>query len=210
LAVEDGTVVVAGNDANHAYGQWENFYGNLVVILHHLPYMEEPVCTLYGHLSKIMVQVGQAVKVGETIGEVGSTGRAIGSHLHFEVRVGTNQYVSMRHPALWLLPRTDENGQQYGTLAGKLDNAQGNPIDSIFKAEYYPDINGSPEKTYYIETYATDIDPIKSDDTYQENFILIDLPPGHYRIALSTSGKWTERWVDIEAGKLSFVTIVSR
>jgi murein DD-endopeptidase MepM/ murein hydrolase activator NlpD len=209
LAVENGTVIVAGNDAHHAYGPWENFYGNLVVILHHLPYMEEPVYTLYGHLSKITVEVGQAVKVGEIIGEVGATGRAIGSHLHFEVRVGTNQYASTCNPALWLLPRTDENGQQYGILAGKLDNARGDPIDSTFKAEYYPDINGSPEKTYYIETYATDVDPIRSDNTYQENFILIDLPSGYYRIALSASGKWTERWVEVEAGKLSFVTIVS-
>ena len=210
LAVEDGTVVVAGNDAHYAYGPWENFYGNLVVILHHLPYMEEPVYTLYGHLSKITVQVGQAVKAGEIIGEVGATGRAIGSHLHFEVRVGTDQYGSTRNPALWLVPLTDENGGQYGTLAGKLDNARGDPIDSTFEAEYYPDINGSPEKTYYIETYATDIDPIKSDDTYQENFVLIDLPPGRYRIALSASGKWIERWVEVEAGKLSFVTIVSK
>jgi murein DD-endopeptidase MepM/ murein hydrolase activator NlpD len=210
LAVEDGTVVVARSDAHQAYGPWENFYGNLVVILHHLPYMEEPVYTLYGHLSKITVQVGQAVKTGEIIGEVGATGRAIGSHLHFEVRVGTNQYASTRNPALWLVPRTDENGQKYGTLTGKLDNARGDPIDSTFKAEYYPDINGSPEKTYYIETYATDIDPIRSDDTYQENFVLIDLPPGHYRIAVSASGKWTERWIEVEAGKLSFVTIVSK
>lgn len=210
LAVEDGTVVVAGNDAHYAYGPWENFYGNLVVILHHLPYMQEPVYTLYGHLSKITVQVGQAVKVGEIIGEVGATGRAIGSHLHFEVRVGTNQYASTRNPALWLKPLTDENGQQYGTLAGKLDNAQGDPIDSTFEAEYYPDINGSPEKTYYIETYATDIEPIRGNDVYQENFVLIDLPPGHYRIALSASGKWIGRWVEVEAGKLSFVTVVSK
>ena len=210
LAVEDGTVVVAGSDAHHTYGPWENFYGNLVVILHHLPYMEEPVYTLYGHLSEISVQVGQTVKAGETIGEVGATGRAIGSHLHFEVRVGTDQYASTRNPALWLVPRTDENGQQYGTLAGKLDNVHGDPIDSTFEAEYYPDINGSPEKNYYIETYATDIEPIKGDDVYQENFVLIDLPPGHYRVALSASGKWIERWVEVEAGKLSFVTIVSK
>ena len=210
LAVEDGTVVVAGNDAHYTYGPRENFYGNLVVLSHHLPGVVEPVYTLYGHLSTIAVQVGQIVKRGELLGEVGATGRAIGSHLHFEVRVGTNQYASTRNPALWLSPRSDENGQQYGTLAGKLDNARGDPIDSNFKAEYYPDINGPPEKTIYIETYATDIDPIRSDDTYQENFVLIDLPPGHYRIALSASGKWIERWVEVEAGKLSFVTIVSK
>ena len=210
LAAADGTVVVAENDAHSVYGPWENFYGNLVVLEHSLPGMDEPVYTLYGHLSKITVGVGQGVKAGEIIGEVGATGRAIGSHLHFEVRVGTNQYTSTRNPALWLSPRTNENGQQYGTLAGKLDNARGNPIDFTFKAEYYPDNNGSPQKTYYIETYATDIDPIRGDDTYQENFVLVDLPPGRYRIALSVSGKWTERWVDVEAGKLSFVTIVSK
>jgi len=210
LAVEEGTVVVAGNDAHSAYGPWENFYGNLVVLEHHLPGMEEPVYTLYGHLSTVMVQVGQSVKRGELLGEVGATGRAIGSHLHFEVRVGDNQYADTRNPGLWFFPRKDEDGQQYGALAGKLGNAQGNPIYSTLKAEYYPDINGSPDNTFYIETYATDIDPIGNNDTYQENFVLPDLPPGWYRIALNASGKWTERWVEVEPGKLSFVTIVSR
>jgi hypothetical protein len=210
LAVEDGTVVVAGNDAHSVYGPWEDFYGNLVVLAHSLPGREEPVYTLYGHLSTVKVQVGQAVKDGELIGEVGATGRAIGSHLHFEVRVGANQYADTCNPALWLFPRIDENGQQYGALAGKIVNAQGDPIYFTVKAEYYPDIDGSPDKTYYIETYAPDTNPIRSDDQYQENFALLDLPPGHYRIALNASGKWTERWVEIESGKLSFVTIVSR
>ena len=210
LAVKDGTVVVAGSDAHDAYGPWENFYGNLVVLTHRLPGMEEPIYTLYGHLSTVSAQVGQEVKGGESIGEVGATGRAIGSHLHFEVRVGTNQYTSTRNPALWLLPGTDEKGQEYGALAGKLENAQGGPIYSTIKAEYYPDLNGSPANTFYIETYATDIDPIGNDATYQENFVLIDLPTGRYRIALNASGKWTERWVEVEAGKLSFVTIISR
>jgi murein DD-endopeptidase MepM/ murein hydrolase activator NlpD len=210
LAVADGRVVAAGSDVHDAYGPWENFYGNLVVLEHHLPDIEEQVYTLYGHLSTIQVQVGQAVEAGELLGDVGATGRAIGSHLHFEVRMGTNQYTSTRNPALWFFPRKDEDGQQYGALAGKLDNAQGNPIYSTLKAEYYPDINGSPDNTFYIETYATDIDPIGNNDTYQENFALPDLPPGWYRIALNASGKWTERWVEVEPGKLSFVTIVSR
>ena len=210
MAVADGIVVVAGSDAHSIYGPWENFYGNLVVLLHSLPDMEEPVYTLYGHLSTVQVQVGQAVKGGEAIGEVGATGRAIGSHLHFEVRVGADHYVNTRNPALWLFPRNDENGQQYGALAGKIDNAQGDPIYFTVKAEYYPDINEAPDKTFYIETYASDIEPIGSNDKYRENFALTDLPPGHYRIALSASGKWTERWVKVESGKLSFVTIVSK
>jgi murein DD-endopeptidase MepM/ murein hydrolase activator NlpD len=209
LAVEDGIVVVAGDDAHSVYGPWRNFYGNLVVLEHHLPGMEEPVYTLYGHLSTIKVRVEQMVKVGEPIGEVGTTGRATGSHLHFEVRVGANLYTNTRNPALWLLPH-DEKIQQDGVLAGKLDNAQGDPIHFTIKAEYYPDIHGAPDNTFYIETYATDIDPIGKNETYQENFVLPDLPPGWYRIALNASGKWTERWVEVEPGKLSFVTIVSR
>ena len=172
--------------------------------------MDEPVYTLYGHLSTVKVHVGQTVNRGESIGEVGITGRAIGSHLHFEVRVGANTYANTRNPALWLFPRVDENGQQYGSLAGKIGNAQGNPIYLTVKAEYYLDIHGSPEETYYIETYAPDTNPIRSNEIYQENFVLNDLLPGHYRIALNASGKWTERWVEIEPGKLSFVTIVSR
>jgi murein DD-endopeptidase MepM/ murein hydrolase activator NlpD len=210
LAVTDGIVVVAGSDAHNTYGPWENFYGNLVVLEHHLPGIDGPTFTLYGHLSTVQVKVGQAVESGDWLGEVGTTGRAIGSHLHFEVRMGTDQYTNTRNPALWLLPRTDESGQPYGVLAGKLDNAHEDPIYSIIKAEYYPDLNGSPDNTFYIETYATDIEPIGNNETYQENFVLPDLSPGWYRIALSASGRWTERWVEVEPGKLSFVTIVSR
>jgi hypothetical protein len=210
LAVADGTVIVAGSDAHDTYGPWENFYGNLVVLEHHLPDVDEPVYSLYGHLSTLQVQVGQVVEAGELLGDVGATGRAIGSHLHFEVRVGSDQYTKTRNPTLWLYPGTDENGQEYGVLAGKLDNAQGDPIYATIKAEYYPEIDGPPAKTFYIETYAPDTHPVGSDDAYQENFAIPDLSPGHYRIALNASGKWTERWVDVEPGKLSFVTIISR
>ena len=210
LAVEDGIVVVAGTDAHREYGPWENFYGNLVILEHRLPGVDEPVYTLYGHLSAINVQVRQEVKAGDLLGEVGTSGRAMGSHLHFEVRVGENLYANASNPALWLIPESDENGQQYGTLAGKLDNPEGDPMYATIKVEYYADINGSPDKTFSTETYAMEIDPMNSDENYQENFVLTDLPPGHYRIVTSTSGEGNERWVDVEPGKLTFVTIVSK
>ena len=56
-------------------------FGNVVVIRH-----ANGLETLYGHMSKRLVEVGDHVEAGETIGLGGSTGRSTGSHLHFETR----------------------------------------------------------------------------------------------------------------------------
>jgi murein DD-endopeptidase MepM/ murein hydrolase activator NlpD len=60
-------------------------YGNYLVLRHY-----NGVETLYGHLSKQEVEVGQLVRAGERIGLGGSTGRSSGPHLHFEVRYEGN------------------------------------------------------------------------------------------------------------------------
>lgn len=56
-------------------------YGYYVMLRH-----ENGLETLYGHLDKILVEVGQEVKAGELIGLGGNTGRSTGPHLHYEVR----------------------------------------------------------------------------------------------------------------------------
>lgn len=68
----NGKVVFAG---------WYGGYGNCVRVAHANNFE-----TLYGHLSRITVKVGEEVTVGEKIGEVGSTGRSTGNHLHYEIR----------------------------------------------------------------------------------------------------------------------------
>jgi murein DD-endopeptidase MepM/ murein hydrolase activator NlpD len=56
-------------------------YGRVVFLQHDHGYM-----TVYAHLSVIMVREGEAVRQGQAIGGVGSTGRSTGPHLHFELR----------------------------------------------------------------------------------------------------------------------------
>lgn len=64
---------------------WNGAFGNLVVIAH-----ANGTQTFYAHLSKISVSIGQEVNQGSIIGNVGSTGRSTGPHLHFEVRGAYN------------------------------------------------------------------------------------------------------------------------
>jgi len=95
-AAASGTVVVAiGQDG---YQSWRpqnsyNGFGYCVVIEH-----EDGFQTLYAHCSRINVTLGQEVKQGEKIAEVGSTGDSDGNHVHFEVilndvRVNPNDYL---------------------------------------------------------------------------------------------------------------------
>lgn len=60
---------------------WDSIYGNFVIIAHS-PDLE----TFYGHLDRVLVAQGKVVRPRDLIGFVGSTGRSLGPHLHFEVR----------------------------------------------------------------------------------------------------------------------------
>jgi len=78
LAADSGKVIVAGWPDNIGYG-------NRVLIDHGNGFQ-----TLYAHLAKIYVKEGQTVKRGDQIGQMGSTGRSTGPHLHFEIRQNGN------------------------------------------------------------------------------------------------------------------------
>lgn len=83
----EGTVVIQG---------WDKAYGNHIVVEH-----TKDVSTIYMHLHKILTNRGDTVMKGQQIGQVGSTGRSTGPHLHYEVHkngtaVDPNPYLGLR------------------------------------------------------------------------------------------------------------------
>lgn len=81
IAGEKGQPIYATAAGHVAQAGYQGAYGNLVTIEH-----DFGLQTKYGHLSSISVKPGQTVKRGDVIGRLGATGRATGSHLHYEVR----------------------------------------------------------------------------------------------------------------------------
>ncbi|MDP1709733.1 MAG: M23 family metallopeptidase [Candidatus Komeilibacteria bacterium] len=77
-ASDEGVVITAG---------WNSGGYGLYIIIDH----GNGIQTLYGHNSKINVQRGDRVNKGQVIGQVGSTGRSTGPHVHYEVRVNGNR-----------------------------------------------------------------------------------------------------------------------
>jgi murein DD-endopeptidase MepM/ murein hydrolase activator NlpD len=75
-----GAEIYATGDGTVVQASWKQGYGNCVIIDHGYDYK-----TLYGHIDKYKVRVGQKVTRGEVIATVGNTGRSTGPHLHYEV-----------------------------------------------------------------------------------------------------------------------------
>lgn len=80
-SAEEGIIVAAGNQDLYCR---RGAYGKFVVVKH-----PNNLVTLYSHMSQLNVSTGQRVARGETIGYMGNTGYAFGSHLHFTVYDGT-------------------------------------------------------------------------------------------------------------------------
>ena len=82
-----GKPVYAAADGVIIYSQYNTGgYGNLVMIDHGTNSEGVKIVTLYGHGNKLLRNVGESVKQGELIMEMGSTGNSTGPHVHFEVR----------------------------------------------------------------------------------------------------------------------------
>jgi hypothetical protein len=90
-----GTPILAAAKGRIVRSGWVSGYGQMVEIDHGYGFT-----TLYGHASKLLVRVGQEVRRGDIIAQVGSTGIATSAHLHYEVRLNGRA----QNPMNYVLP----------------------------------------------------------------------------------------------------------
>lgn len=202
IAVQDGTVIYAGDDLGAVFGPSANFYGNVIVIQHDFvaPGVGAPVYSLYGHLSAVEVGEGERVIQGDQIGRVGSTGVALGPHLHFEVRVGDpTSYASTRNPDLWIWPY-----RGFGTLAGRITDAGGNPLYDVTMS-----VISATDSSFNRSAFSYTDDSVNGDSVFGENYTLGDLPADWYNLVVRADGTTLFRdqvyvypnrttWVDVQ------------
>lgn len=203
LAAGAGTVAYAGSDAEVLYGWRCDWYGNLVVIEHDRLWQGQPVYSLYGHVLDISVQTGQRVAAGDKVAQVGFGGVATHPHLHFEVRVGRNEFGATRNPLLWLAPDAAR-----GVIVGRLVDEEERP----WQGTRITLIDGSGAEVAFSYTWTYLDDPqhlIQPDEGYAENFVFGDLAAGKYEIFVEIGGNEYRHAVEVRDGELSFVEIVT-
>lgn len=206
LAAADGRVVAAGSDSENlvSYSPYLNFYGLVVILQHTVPGLEQPVFSLYAHLSDVNVKVGQRVQAGDLLGKVGLSGSATGSHLHFEVRLGENTYAAVRNPELWLAPLKGTDGQAMGALAGRVllpPGYQANLTSVVLEKLSNP--AGEPLSQVYLGSYEEAA--LLNRPPWGDTFGAGDLEPGWYRVSFVQFGM-QQREVQVLPGRLTLVT----
>lgn len=112
FAAETGTSVFATAAGRVVQAGWRGGYGNCVEIDHGYNYI-----TRYGHMNSISVREGEYVSRGEKLGEVGSTGKSTGPHLHYEVRYKGEPQNPVNFYFMDITPK------QYEEMIRRADNA---------------------------------------------------------------------------------------
>lgn len=177
-----GTPVLAAGPGEVVWAGWGLYsgdpsnntdpYGLAVVIQHEFGFNDQLLYTVYAHLDRIDVNAGEWLDSGALIGIVGQTGFTTGSHLHFEVRIGENSYYNTSNPELWLAPP-----QGFGILVMRISDSYNNPLPDL-EVSLVSDKDGNE---WILNTYPAL--GVSSDQYYQENLVLSDLPAGLYTIS---------------------------
>jgi len=156
---------------------------------------DAPLYTLYCHLERPLVTLGQTVRAGQPVAISGNTGFSTGPHLHFEVRRfhrwSQPNSRNRRNPELWVA--MDGMGAIYGTVPNAGNSTR---VDISPHPKPRP-----PYTTFGWALTYNFLDPnIGSDDTYQENYAIGDVRPGTYTIT-ALNGAY-RRVVTVGAGQV--------
>ena len=195
LATASGTVIHAGPLPSPRDGV--NYYGNTVIIWHDWQWQGRNVYTLYAHTLELFVEVGDYVQQGQLIAGVGASGEVSGPHLHLEVRVGQNSYNHTRNPLLWLAPY-----EGWGTLAGRFVDRQNRPIPGATITVIPHTVNTTRRTS---RTYMSNL--VNSDEIWNENFVVADLPAGRYEVLLNAADRVYRRIVEVKPGQTNFIVV---
>jgi murein DD-endopeptidase MepM/ murein hydrolase activator NlpD len=195
LAAAAGKVVWAGYGLFTGNNNPNDPYGMAITIQHDFGYESQRLYTIYAHLDRIDVVRGQRVETGEAIGIVGNTGNTTGPHLHFEVRLQRNSFYATRNPELWLAPP-----HGWGVLVGRMMNTNGS---LLMRQELNVRSRATGQK-WTVISYG--LVTVNSDDYYQENLVLSDLPAGDYIIQTDFGGESIEAVVTIRPGAITYFT----
>jgi murein DD-endopeptidase MepM/ murein hydrolase activator NlpD len=194
LAAASGRVVWAGYGLLYHNNDSGDPYGLAVAIRHDFGYHGQHLTTVYAHMSRVDVRVGQTVKQGDQLGLVGMTGNTTGPHVHFEVRLEFNSTISTRNPELWLAPPEGD-----GVIAGRVMRTNG-----LVLQNYRVVIVSNSGDSWVMYTYASNA--VNSDDYYHENMALGDLPAGEYEIYITFEGTTYEQDLIVRQGAISYFT----
>jgi murein DD-endopeptidase MepM/ murein hydrolase activator NlpD len=195
LAAGPGTVVWAGYGVYRGGYDTSDPYGQAVTIRHDFGYQNQMLFTIYGHLDQIDVAEGQHVETGDQVGLVGETGVVTGPHLHFEVRLGENNYFTTRNPELWIVPPIG-----YGIIAGRVMNTGGLPLSDQMI------IITDPEKEQNWFAWSYGKTSVNSDRYYQENLVVGGMPAGRYVIRVAFGGVYFSAELEVKAGMVNYFT----
>lgn len=201
-AAGDGRVIYAGYGVYRGGNDiYDDPYGKAVVIKHDFSYQGEDLYTLYAHLNEITTQIGARVKAGDEIGLMGSTGKTTGPHLHFEVRLGKNDYFATRNPDLWISPP-----QGWGVLVGQVLSYEGRPVELQEVTLYALDNNAPPDSNKLWMGRSYQNEAINSDPFYKENLTISSIPAGTYllQIPVTSIGYQYDTIIEINPGQVTF------
>lgn len=193
LAAGDGEVVWAGWGLYFLKEEYSDPYGLAIAIRHDFGHQGNKLYTVYGHMDEYYFVRGQRVKQGDMIGRVGETGQVTGPHLHFEVRVGENDYYKSRNPELWIVPPFG-----WGILAARILDSDGQLLE-----QQTINIRSVATNQYWsVITYGGK--SVNSDPFYRENMVIGDLPAGKYVVWIKYNDAVFDLLVEIKPGMVTF------